>query len=452
IGAYENKHRQKKQVAEKGRHHEWLKQAHEVYRTALATAPPAPNLILVLVAGIAALGVGVFSLLGQRLPSLGSLVVAVVFAFLYLRQVRLSARHAGQREELHRIEEEFARLFGEPLTGLPMLLEYVQRTGEDFAAARLLKEQLSEDLRKIEALKQALRAHMLDLTGVDEDVQNWPKLLRQLETDLKFVEDKIREKELRLAELGVDPSDFCPEPGEVEYSKTRLEELQAELRKVENEIALESQKLASLKQAVCHLTGDDISANWGTVLLHLQEKYGEVLAAYKQLTAEILGKMVVFGVLKDLRQAEDSKIVAGLKSPSVQEPLFQLTGRYTGLDLDGDQLVVRDAFHRFTLSELSTGAQEQVLLALRLGFGTKVLHDKHLFLILDDAFQHADWGRRRLLVGKMVELARAGWQVLYFTMDDHIAELFDREGAELGDAYRRVDLETAVAPRTAEIF
>ena len=47
-----------------------------------------------------------------------------------------------------------------------------------------------------------------------------------------------------------------------------------------------------------------------------------------------------------------------------------------------------------------------------------------LFLILDDAFQHSDWHRRERLVAEMVAVARQGWQILYFTMDDHIRDLF----------------------------
>jgi uncharacterized protein YhaN len=85
--------------------------------------------------------------------------------------------------------------------------------------------------------------------------------------------------------------------------------------------------------------------------------------------------------------------------------------------------MVYDGLGRFALSELSTGAQEQVLLALRLAFSRSIFGQESLFLILDDAFQHSDWQRRERLVAEMVSVARQGWQIIYFTMDDHIRDL-----------------------------
>jgi len=35
----------------------------------------------------------------------------------------------------------------------------------------------------------------------------------------------------------------------------------------------------------------------------------------------------------------------------------------------------------------------------------------------------------------VLKLVEVGWQVLYFTMDDHIQDLFDTAGQQLGDRY-----------------
>ena len=90
---------------------------------------------------------------------------------------------------------------------------------------------------------------------------------------------------------------------------------------------------------------------------------------------------------------------------------------------------------------MSTGAQEQILLALRIGFARKWMEQNALFLILDDAFQHSDWERRVRLVDEMVSLAQQGWQIIYFSMDDHIRKLFeDRVKPVLGNQYRYREL------------
>ena len=120
----------------------------------------------------------------------------------------------------------------------------------------------------------------------------------------------------------------------------------------------------------------------------------------------------------------------------IQAPLSLITDRYNSLFLDGDQLKVGDDFGEFEISDLSTGAREQVLLALRLGIASRVLKQDKLFLILDDAFQHSDWHRRVRLADQVVTLAKEDWQVIYFTMDDHIRDLMTEKGAmHLGDDF-----------------
>jgi uncharacterized protein YhaN len=65
-----------------------------------------------------------------------------------------------------------------------------------------------------------------------------------------------------------------------------------------------------------------------------------------------------------------------------------------------------------------------------------------LFLVLDDAFQHADWERRERLMDEVIRLGKKGWQILYLTMDDHIRDLFhDRGVKEFKKGFRFYDLE-----------
>ena len=52
-------------------------------------------------------------------------------------------------------------------------------------------------------------------------------------------------------------------------------------------------------------------------------------------------------------------------------------------------------------------------------------------MILDDAFQHSDTQRREKLVEQALALVQAGWQLFYFTMDDHIRKLFRDAGKRL---------------------
>ena len=98
-------------------------------------------------------------------------------------------------------------------------------------------------------------------------------------------------------------------------------------------------------------------------------------------------------------------------------------------------MVIDSDDNEFRVADLSTGAREQVFLGARLGFARIALDNEPSFLVLDDAFQHSDWNRRKQLVQQAVGLVEAGWQVLYFTMDDHIRDLFNAEGERLGERY-----------------
>jgi len=91
---------------------------------------------------------------------------------------------------------------------------------------------------------------------------------------------------------------------------------------------------------------------------------------------------------------------------------------------------------KYPLASLSTGAREQAFLALRMGFASIAMEGETGFLILDDAFQPSDWNRRKNLVAQTKSFVESGWQVFYFTMDDHMEELFKDEGATLGDGFR----------------
>ena len=109
----------------------------------------------------------------------------------------------------------------------------------------------------------------------------------------------------------------------------------------------------------------------------------------------------------------------------MSEPIQAITATYTGVELNGDELVVFNTMERYPLSAMSTGAKEQILMALRIGLAAHVLGDQKMFLILDDAFQHSDWSRRERLVDEMAALANTDWQIIYFSMDDHIKKLFE---------------------------
>ena len=420
----------------RSKHYEWLKGAREVYQTIMKQESKRPHPIFMIIPVIMVALIGVFAFFKKPIAAALLFGGFILFGWLYIQKYRTLHRRALENEEMERLKSQFRSNFGQDLTGLPLILEKLQKMQDDHNTAQLLKKQLSDDQKDLESLQAEISDQFFDIAGERKDPKAWDDTLQILDRNIQNLDSQIREKELYLAKLGVDPSDYQTEKPDVEYSKQRFDELQDKLNQIEKQIDEETHKLDNLKQLICQQTGDGISADWEVLINNLRENREKVLEEYKNITAEIIGKIAVHKVIEDLRKAEDAKIIEGLKSRDVQDPLYQVTKRYKRLDLEGEKLIVSDSSNDFYLSDLSTGAMEQILLALRIGLSTKILKQDSLFLILDDAFQYSDWERRAWLMDKVVDLAQKGWQIIYFTMDDHIKELFNTKGKLFDNQYK----------------
>ena len=133
-------------------------------------------------------------------------------------------------------------------------------------------------------------------------------------------------------------------------------------------------------------------------------------------------------ILDRIEDEEDQKIQRDINTKEVSALLQSITGSYQTLELIDDQIFVSDQYNQYSLSDLSTGAREQIQLALRMGIAARLTGGDPLFIILDDAFQHSDWNRRESLVKQAINMVKNGWQVTYLSMDDHIRDLFLKYG------------------------
>jgi uncharacterized protein YhaN len=386
---------------------------------------------LLLVVAILTLGgvwAGLFFPTVGYIVTLSALVLGTIFAGLYIRQQQVTLRKSFDYYEEHKIFDEFEKRFGERGRSLASMEAIKASLQEKYFRRQHLMTSVSDERTTIETTRVKIREKFDRLGREAEPEGPWDELMAELEARLREIEGQVHEKREDLARLDVAPSDFVMEDPGVRYQRCALEELEEKEQALSTELNDEQRKLDDLKQKICMITDDEISIDWETLIEHLVQKREERSSEYKGLTAEILGKILIHQELQVLHQQEDEKIHDTLSSEFVSTPLHQITKRYEKVTLDGDQLFVSDPYQTFPLSELSTGAQEQVLLALRLGCAARILGKERLFLLLDDAFQYADWDRRGWLLEKMVSLAKAGWQILYLTMDDHLRDLFHEMG------------------------
>jgi hypothetical protein len=357
--------------------------------------------------------------------SLGFGILSIFFVFLALKQFQASLQGNLDRQEVVRIYEEFEIKFRIKVRSVATLKSAYEAIQPLFFELENLKNQinqLGEDLAQAENEQK----HALEEIGGNEDGFTKPDLVINKAQDRRTKKLRYLEKlKLELAATQVPVGDFLKETEAIKYDQNELVALEKRQKVLEETIKAEDSLLQTLKQRVCDLTRDSMDVNWEYLIERLRTKHHEAIEESKLIHAQILGGIFITGVISDLRQREDENIYRALGSKLMMDPIKALTPAYTGVELNGEELVVFNDKQRFLLSTMSTGVKEQVLLALRIGLTSYILGDQKMFLILDDAFQHSDWDRRELLVDEMVNLAKNGWQIIYFSMDDHIKKLFE---------------------------
>lgn len=423
IEDYKNEKHDQQNAEKASEHFEWLENACDLYQNALTEEGTGAKHGFLMMTVLALIGAGVCVYLGQMWGALGALVGVLLFGLLYINSLQRAASQNLERQELTSIREEFKVRFHEEFTDFPTMKVKLNEMTETYNTAKYLKNQLISHLRSIEM--QKLKLTELIESIVDDEVQPeaWEATLKSVEKMRHHFETVYQQVRDRFHQLNIDPSDFCTEPQDITYSDEQHRNLSYQFDEIEESIQEENMKLEKLRDMVRQLTNDDVTVSWDVLIDNLRIKQEELLETYKQKTAEIVGKIMVYQVLKDMHEDEDVKVREALESSHLMEPLKNMTQRYNRLELAGDQLLVHDLYNTFRFNDLSTGAQEQILMALRVGLCSRLFKDNQLFLILDDAFQYSDWKRRDYLTDAILRLADSGWQIFYFTMDNHIRDL-----------------------------
>src|SRR5690606_14639946 len=316
--------------------------------------------------------------------------------------------------ERQKIAEEFEVRFGQKLSGLPLLRQHMEKLEKAYYAAQTRQEELANAEDAASKLAEQIATGLDALTGEMAPPEHWAKVIPDLLKQQRALQEELANLKEELAALNVEPADYLPDFSGDAYDPAKMRQISTHQEKIARQLQTEKEALNNLKQRMCQETGDDISIAWEDLIQNLQKKCESIVSKYKQQTAQVLAEIVVSKVISTAREEEDGKIQRALQGTAVHKPIHFLTNRYHNIWLDGENLMLSDDYGEFALADLSTGAQEQVLLALRMGFAARLLGQESLFLILDDAFQHSDWQRRERLISHMVTMTEQGWQVIYF--------------------------------------
>ncbi|MEI8132208.1 MAG: hypothetical protein WCG34_07230 [Leptolinea sp.] len=440
ISRFESSHKEKEPLLEA---YQWLAAALQTYQITPILGDSESQWLLPLLAGAGVIGTVVFAFLNIPWITAVFAGIALFIGFLAFRQFRFAARAAVVAPENQRIAAEFERRFGAHCSGLADLQARKTALERDINLIQNLAEQIQTAKRRMYDLSTQIESRLSKwLPGIPSSPAERQLALQEIQSKRAELDDALRKVEIGLKTAPVQPiaGGTVGEAGL--YDPQNLAESETEIALVQNKILQIQQQKIILKQRICDLTSDPISNDLMSLILSLQDYRADLEKSGRTLTAEILAGIAVTQAMQELRTGEDTALQSALQSSIIRNSLKSVTSRYNRIDLNGDGLEVSDDYQTFRLAELSTGAQEQVLLGLRIGLASRLFAGQPLFLILDDAFQHSDWQRRPAMVDEVLRLAKTGWQIFYLTMDDHLRDLFlEKSLKELGDDFFSITLK-----------
>lgn len=442
---YVTKKRTLEQKRLRTKDYEWLETAQAEYQKLVSSGvniKPNVGLHWLLLAAIALVAGVIMVFIQQPYIFLGLVVLSLILTYLYFRELIKQETLMTQRDELEKIATDYSGRFGDSgIIHEATMQTKLKELQQDFTSVGILSGDIQNLVGELTNSAQSINTTLKLLVDADVNPPEWSNVLAKLMRERKNLETALRDKEMELSRLGVEVADYLTEPVSVEYDAILLQRVNNELFQREEELRKTDNDLLVLKQEVCTLTGKALTSSWDELIEALNIRRREEVDQYKNTTAGILARIKVNEVLNDFRAIEEKRIEEGLQDKAINRALLGTTGHYNLVEKINGELNVGDDYGRYRLSDLSTGAREQVLLGLRIGFAAKLLEGTPLFLILDDAFQHSDWIRREHMVDTVFNLAKDDWQIIYFTMDDHIRSLFENKAAQgASDLYQTISL------------
>jgi hypothetical protein len=443
LAALEKETQRREQTAEDLR---WLEEVRRRYQKISTSRKNPLQIVSFLAAGLTLAGtLAAYFQFPSLLPAfLIATLVSFIFALLLTFVIPGGSGPEALRGETREIRSAFQERFRTTLSTAADFDLLKSRLDREMGKAQGTEEKVTKTKGALEKLQERigellLRADRPGIAGsqLDELAQQLKKRTRQLRIDYNLAGQ-------RLADLGIEEVDYLEGETGKPYSRRREEEIAVELQQLESAIREQQDGNRELReQLIEHIGGETArSQNIEQLAEAIEEKKQDYRLQLRGSLAQMIAGHVLADVLANVRKSEDQQLKAALNDPRITELIKKFTaGRYEAVSLEGDGLSIENETESYALHQMSSGAREQVLLALRMGLASVVCGGRCLFLILDDAFQYSDWQRREPLVLQTVKIVQSGWQVIYLTMDDDIRDRFRRAAQLLDEGmFRLIEL------------
>jgi uncharacterized protein YhaN len=300
-------------------------------------------------------------------------------------------------------------------------------------------ETIQEATEKIGALADERDEIFADLDLDSDDHDRLEGLCEQVEAYESAAED-VREANIR---ANTEAEELESYPGfEPDLKKQEIADLREDLREAER-IAEDfddlQSRLADIKAEIRQAKSDDQVEN---ALAERDRALDDLKDQLEDDCAAMVGDVLVDHVQEATMETSRPDVFE-----RAREILTTITrGRYR-LDFDEAEAEFRvfDETKKkgLALDELSSGTRVQVLLAVRIAFVEQQEQGVQIPLLLDETLANTDDRRAKRIIESMIELARNGRQVFYFTAQgDEVAKWTAALESTNGVDHEIVDLAT----------
>ena len=414
----------------------WLEQVRRRYQQVMSSRRNPLQGVSFLAAGSALMGTLAVYFLSPRLLPVFLIVTLLSFALalLFTFVLRRGDNSDSARTEIQEIRRAFQERFAAPLSTAADFDLIKSRLDREMGKAQVLEEKSSIARASLQNLHEQVRELLRSAQRLEVPESQWGDLAEELKKATRQLRMDYNLKQQRLDDLGIAEVDYLERAVEKPYSRQREEQLAGELEEVEVTIRRLQDDNRELREQLIEHLGRDTARSQSIERLAeaIEEKKQEYRRQIRERLAQMIAGHVLNGVLESFLKQEDQQLKSTLNDPRITDLIRKFTaGRYEALSLEEGGLFIENETESYALEQISSGAREQVLLALRMGLASVVSERQSLFLILDDAFQYSDWQRREQLVAQAVQIVQSGWQVIYLTMDDDIRDRFQRAAQAL---------------------
>lgn len=327
-----------------------------------------------------------------------------------------------------------------------------QRSGL-ISQQKALQEDLNQEKsKKLASLNNQLRTQQETISLIYQDCR--VKSLEQLQAKLKEkqrLEQKLRQQ-LTVIEIsfGKAPSNQDPTlffekqlatqahleqaAPEVKYSAQEYSQCQQDLDSAQKRLLTINDQLINFKEQLKQVErvanqllvdqSKTVTCDNTTDLFYIKQLVEKLVGQHQQKRDQAIKAIEILDVIEHQEKQKVAELFG--EGSLVSQNFSRITNqRYTQVFYDQAESKIKVISQDDTIlqaEQLSAGAYDQLYFAIRVTLGQAVLPNQTGFFIMDDPFLKADRARLHQQLSMLLNLAKQGWQIIYFTAKDEVVE------------------------------